>query len=48
MGEYTADMVANGLDLVELKAAKVFADEHQAQLLNYLRATPYEVVSCST
>jgi GxxExxY protein len=43
VGEYTADMVANGLVLVELKAARALADEHQAQLLNYLRATPYEV-----
>lgn len=43
VGEYTADMVADGLVLVELKAAKALADEHQAQLLNYLRATPYEV-----
>jgi GxxExxY protein len=43
VGEYTADLVANGLVLVELKAAKALADEHQAQLLNYLRATPYEV-----
>jgi GxxExxY protein len=43
IGEYVADLVANGLVLVELKAAKALADEHQAQLLNYLRATPYEV-----
>jgi GxxExxY protein len=29
--------------IVELKAAKALADEHEAQLLNYLKATPYEV-----
>ena len=43
IGEYVADMLANGLVLVELKAAKALVDEHQAQLLNYLRATSYEV-----
>jgi GxxExxY protein len=29
--------------LVELKAADFIRNEHEAQLLNYLRATPYEV-----
>jgi GxxExxY protein len=43
IGEYAADLVANGLVITELKAARALADEHQAQLLNYLRATPYEV-----
>ena len=38
VGEYFADLV-----IVELKAARALADEHEAQLLNYLRATPYEV-----
>jgi len=28
---------------VELKAAKELSEEHEAQLLNYLKATPYEV-----
>jgi GxxExxY protein len=28
---------------VEVKAARTFAPEHEAQLLNYLKATPYEV-----
>ncbi len=32
-----------GVVVVELKAAKQIAKEHEAQLLNYLRATPYEV-----
>ena len=29
--------------IVELKAASQLTDEHEVQLLNYLRATPYEV-----
>jgi GxxExxY protein len=29
--------------IIELKAAKVLAPEHQAQLINYLRATGLEV-----
>ncbi|MBX3055369.1 MAG: GxxExxY protein [Anaerolineae bacterium] len=43
IGEYFADLVVNNLVIVELKAAKKLADEHEAQLLNYLKATPYEV-----
>jgi GxxExxY protein len=29
--------------LVEIKAVRTLAPEHEAQLLNYLKATPYEV-----
>lgn len=29
--------------IVEIKAVRVLAEEHEAQLLNYLKATPYEV-----
>ena len=43
VGEYAADIVADGEVIVELKAARMLAEEHEAQLLNYLRATPYEV-----
>jgi GxxExxY protein len=43
VGEYFADLVVNDLILVEVKAAKAMAEEHEAQLLNYLKATPYEV-----
>ena len=43
VGEYIADLVVNDLILVEVKAAKAMAEEHEAQLLNYLKATPYEV-----
>lgn len=43
VGEYFADLVVEDKVIVELKAARALADEHEAQLLNYLRATPYEV-----
>lgn len=42
-GEYFADLVVGGVVIVEVKAARALAPEHEAQLLNYLRATPYEV-----
>jgi len=43
VGEYFADLLVNNLVLVELKAASRLTTEHEAQLLNNLRATPYEV-----
>ena len=43
IGEYFADIVVNELVILEIKAAKTLAAEHEAQLLNYLKATPYEV-----
>ena len=43
IGEYFADIVVNDLVILEIKATGVLAKEHEAQLLNYLKATPYEV-----
>jgi len=43
VGEYYADLLINGLVIVELKAAEAIAPEHEAQLLNYLKATEIEV-----
>jgi GxxExxY protein len=43
IGEYFADIIVNELVILEIKAAKTLAAEHEAQLLNYLKATPYEV-----
>jgi GxxExxY protein len=43
VGEYYADLLVENRVIVELKAAQSIAPEHEAQLLNYLRATPYEV-----
>lgn len=43
VGEYFADLFVNGVVLVELKAASKIIEAHEAQLLNYLRATNIEV-----
>jgi len=43
VGEYFADIVVNGVVIVELKATRQLLDEHEAQLLNYLKATFSEV-----
>ena len=43
IGNYFADLLVNNLVIVEIKAAKSLALEHEAQLLNYLKATKYEV-----
>ena len=43
IGQYYADIVVNDLIIVEVKATKTLLQEHEAQLLNYLKATPYEV-----
>ena len=43
IGEYFADIVVNEMVILEIKAAKALATEHEAQLLNYLKATPHEV-----
>lgn len=43
IGEYYADLVVEDLVIVECKAIKKLDDDDEAQLLNYLRATPYEV-----
>jgi GxxExxY protein len=43
VGQYFADLVVDDVVIVELKAVTHLVSEHEAQLLNYLRATPYEV-----
>jgi len=43
VGEYFADLLVAETVIVELKATRQLTDEHEAQLLNYLKATPYEV-----
>jgi GxxExxY protein len=43
IGNYFADLVLNDLVLVEIKAVKALCEEHDAQVLNYLKATKYEV-----
>jgi GxxExxY protein len=43
VGQYFADIVVAGEVLVEIKAVSKLAQEHEAQLINYLKATPFEV-----
>ena len=43
VGVYFADLVINDLVILELKAAETLTDSHEAQLVNYLRGTAYEV-----
>jgi GxxExxY protein len=43
VGQYRADLVVERTVLVELKAARDLTPAHDAQVLNYLRATSYEV-----
>ena len=43
LGEFFADILADNKIIIEIKAAKVLMEEHEAQLLNYLKATNIEV-----
>src|SRR5690348_15535834 len=43
VGDFRADLLVNDAVLVELKAARELDPAHEAQLLNYLRATEIEV-----
>lgn len=43
VGEYYADIVVENCVIVELKASESLIPEHEAQLLNYLKATDFEV-----
>ncbi|HXG66251.1 MAG TPA: GxxExxY protein [Blastocatellia bacterium] len=42
-GEYFADLLVNEAVIIELKAADGICEPHEAQLLNYLKATEIEV-----
>ena len=43
VGDFYADIFVEGKVIVELKAVKAIAPEHQAQIINYLKATGIEV-----
>ncbi len=43
VGEYLADLVVEGLVLLELKAVRALDEVHVAQCLNYLKATGLRV-----
>ena len=42
-GKYKADLVVNDLVILELKAVDYLVEEHELQLINYLKATDKEV-----
>ena len=43
VGHFISDIIVEGVVLLELKAVKKLLPEHQAQVINYLRATGLEV-----
>lgn len=42
VGDYVADILMDGKLIIELKAARAIAPEHEAQILGYLRAARIE------
>jgi len=43
VGEFRSDLIVNDAVIIELKAISKLRPEHEAQLLNYLKATKIEV-----
>jgi GxxExxY protein len=43
VGEYYADIIVNNKVIIELKSCETLLQEHEIQLLNYLKATEIEV-----
>ena len=43
VGDYFTDLIVEDLVIVELKVAESLCEEHEAQLINYLKATNLEV-----
>jgi len=43
VGEYFSDILVDDKIIIEIKAASVLTKDHEAQLLNYLKATDIEV-----
>ena len=43
VGNYFADIVVNGVVILELKTVEDLSGDHKAQLINYLKATDKEV-----
>lgn len=43
VGTYFADLIVEGLVIIELKACENLCEEHGLQLINYLKATEIEV-----
>ena len=43
VGDFKADLIVNGIILLELKTASAIVAAHESQVLNYLRSTSLEV-----
>jgi len=43
VADFSADLLVNGKILIEIKTCKTLERAHEAQLLNYLRATEIEI-----
>ena len=43
IGDYYADLMVNDIVILELKAAETLCEQHELQLINYLKATDIEV-----
>lgn len=43
VGQYFADLIVNDSVIIEIKAAESLCEEHENQLVNYLKATEIEV-----
>ena len=43
IGDYFADIPVENQIIIELKASEIIRSEHEAQLINYLKATDIEV-----
>jgi len=43
VGEYFCDLLVENCVIIELKACETIREEHEAQLINYLKATRLEV-----
>ncbi len=43
VGEYFADIIVEDTIILELKAAKSVVEEHELQLINYLKTTKIEI-----
>lgn len=43
VGDYYADIIVENAVVIELKAAETVAEEHEFQLINYLKATNIEI-----
>ena len=43
VGEYFADIFVNDIVIIELKAVEILCEQHELQLVNYLKATDIEI-----